>query len=150
MYHAIVRRRLRRLFDAINQGDSRPVLRALARNFEHVFLGDTALGGRRKTLAATRDWYDRLYQLLPDIHFDLCSILVSGSPWNTLVIVEWNERNTGTDGVLTTNHGIHALRLRWGRITHLYICPDTVALKATLNRLAIKGVAQAQMPPIEG
>jgi hypothetical protein len=49
-------------------------------------------------LSATRKWYVRLYRLLPDIHFDLGRIVVSGAPWNTLIIVEWKETNSGTDG----------------------------------------------------
>ena len=88
MYHAIVRHRIRALFTAINQGDAEPVLASFARRFEHAFLGEHALGGARHTLAATRRWYERLYRLLPDIHFDLQQIEVSGPPWNTTVVVD--------------------------------------------------------------
>jgi ketosteroid isomerase-like protein len=124
MYRAIVRKRIRDLFDAVNRGDAEPVLRAFAREFEHSFLGDTALGGSRKTLASTRRWYERLYRLLPDIRFELRRILVSGGPWNTLVLVEWDETNSGADGVRTTNRGVHVAHLEWGRVTRLAICPD--------------------------
>ena len=115
MYHAIVRRRIRGLFDAVNNGDAEPVLRAFAPRFEHAFLGDHALGGSRRTLPATRLWYERLYRLLPDIHFDLRNIAVSGVPWNTIVVVDWDETNSGTDNVRTTNRGIHVVQLRWGQ-----------------------------------
>jgi ketosteroid isomerase-like protein len=148
MYHAIVRRRVRALFAAVNRGDAEPVLQAFARDFEHAFLGDTALGGTRKTLSATRKWYERLYRILPDIHFDLGRIAVSGGPWNTLVVVEWKETNSGTDGVRTHNHGLHVMQLQWGRATRLMICPDTVGLKATLDRLAGAGNAEALAAPI--
>jgi ketosteroid isomerase-like protein len=124
------------------------VLRAFADQFEHSFLGDTALGGSRKTLAATRQWYERLYRLLPDIQFYLRQICVSGSPWNTLVLVDWEETNSGTDGVRTTNRGIHVIHLKWGRATRLAICPDTVGLKATLDRLTLAGNAEANAAPI--
>src|SRR6201987_3000411 len=122
MYHAIVRRRIRALFAAINRGDAEPVLASFARRFEHAFLGEHALGGARHTLPAsllppaaspprppprpppppppprhtlpaTRRWYERLYRLLPDIHFDLRQIEVSGPPWNTTVVVDWDETN---------------------------------------------------------
>jgi ketosteroid isomerase-like protein len=148
MYHAIVRRRVRKLFGAVNRADAEPVLRAFAGQFEHSFLGDHALGGSRRTLAATRRWYERLYRLLPDIHFDLRRIWVSGAPWNTLVLVEWDETNSGTDGVLVENSGVHVMRLSWGRATRLAICPDTIGVKATLDRLALAGVAEAHAPPI--
>jgi ketosteroid isomerase-like protein len=148
MYHAIVRKRVRDLFDAVNNGDAEPVLRAFAGRFEHSFLGDTALGGSRTTLAATRQWYGRLYRLLPDIQFELRRICISGGPWNTLVLVEWKETNSGTDGVRTANHGVHVMHLKWGRTTRLVICPDTVGLKATLDRLALGGNSEAEAAPI--
>ena len=50
MYHAIVRRRIEGLFHAVNQGDAEPVLRQFAEQFEHSFLGNSALGGSRTTL----------------------------------------------------------------------------------------------------
>jgi ketosteroid isomerase-like protein len=148
MYHVLVRRRVRALFAAVNRGNAEPVLHAFARDFEHAFLGDTALGGTRNTLSATRRWYERLYRILPDIHFDLGRIAVSGGPWNTLVVIEWKETNSGTDGVRTYNHGLHVLHLRWGRATRLVICPDTAGLKATLDRLARAGNAEARAAPI--
>jgi ketosteroid isomerase-like protein len=148
MYHAIVRRRVEELFGDVNRGNAEPVLRQFARRFEHSFVGDHALGGSRTTLPATRRWYERLYRLLPDIRFELLRIRVSGSPWNTLVVAEWRETNSGTDGVRTYNNGIHVLHLRWGRATHLIICPDTVGLKATLDRLALAGHAEAHAAAI--
>ncbi|MGD9538604.1 MAG: nuclear transport factor 2 family protein [Alphaproteobacteria bacterium] len=144
----MVRRQVRALFDAVNRGDAEPVLRAFARRFEHRFIGGHALGGSRTTLRATRAWYARLYRLLPDIRFELERIWVSGGPWNTVVVIEWEETNSGTDGVHTSNRGVHALHLRWGRATRLVICPDTAGLHATLERLAASGNAEALAAPI--
>jgi ketosteroid isomerase-like protein len=148
MYHAVVRRRVRALFNAVNHGDAEAVLRRFARRFEHSFLGDHALGGSRRTPLATRQWYERLYRLLPDIRFDLTQISVSGGPWNTIVVIEWEETNSGSDGVRTYNRGIHVMHLRWGRATRLLICPDTVGLRATLDRLAAAGNTEALAAPI--
>jgi ketosteroid isomerase-like protein len=148
MYHWFVRARIVKLFDSVSRGDANPVLEAFAPQFEHSFLGDTALGGSRRTLAATRQWYERLYRLLPDIKFKVEHILVSGGPWNTLVVAEWEEENSGTDGVRTRNRGAHVIHLRWGKATRLLICPDTVLLKATLDRLGARGNAEALAAPI--
>lgn len=149
MYHAIVRSRIRLLFEAVSRGDARPVLDAFATQFEHRFLGeDHALGGSRTSLAATRAWYQRLYRLLPDIGFTLDRIAVGGPPWNTVVVVDWTETNSGTDGVRTWNRGVHIVHLRWGRATRLIICPDTTGLVATLDRLFAAGLAEAHAPPI--
>lgn len=151
MYHAIVRARIRSLFESVNKGDAGPVLAAFAPRFEHRFLGEGhALSGVRTSLSATRQWYERLYRLLPDLHFDTGAIAVSGPPRNTLAIVDWRETNSGTDGVRTYNRGIHAVRLAWGRMTSLHICPDTAGLVATLDRLAAAGNAEAHAPPITG
>jgi ketosteroid isomerase-like protein len=148
MYHWIVRRRVLALFRAVSSGNAEPVLQSFAPHFQHQFPGDHALGGSRRSLSATRRWYGRLYRLLPDIAFDVRNVLVGGGPWNTLVIAEWQESNSGTDGVRTENHGIHALRLRWGRVTEMFIYPDTVGLKDTLDRLARAGVREALAAPI--
>ena len=150
MYHAIVRRRIVALFDAINRGDAGPVVAGFAPRFEHVMLGGPhALSGRRTRLAATRDWYARLYRLLPDIRFDIHRITVRGMPWSTLATVEWSETNSGTDGVRTHATGVHVAEIAWGRMTRLLILPDVVKLQATLDRLAAKGVAEAAAAPIE-
>ena len=148
MYHRFVRAQIVRLFDAVSRGDASPVLKAFASEFEHSFLGNTALGGSRRTLSATHEWYERLYRLLPDIKFKVEQIRVSGGPWNTLVVAEWEEENSGTDGVRTCNRGAHLIHLRWGKATKLLICPDTVALKATLDRLGARGNTEALAPPI--
>ncbi len=47
MYHAIVRRKLRKVFDDLNRGRYEGVLQDLAPRFEHVFFGPHALGGVR-------------------------------------------------------------------------------------------------------
>lgn len=149
MYHTIVRRKITSLFDAVNRGDAGPVLGGFAREFEHVMIGDHALSGRRRTLQATREWYARLYRLLPDIRFTITRIAVSGPPWATLATVEWKETNSGTDGTRTHATGVHVVEIAWGRMTRLVILPDTVMLRATLDRLAAKGVAEAAAPPID-
>ena len=151
MYHKIVRSRIEALFAAVNRGDAVPVLEAFAGRFEHRFLGeDHALSGSRTSLETTREWYGRLYRLLPDLHFDLENIAVSGTPWNTVVVVDWLETNSGTDGVRTWNRGFHVAHIAWGKVTRLLICPDTKGLKATLDRLFVAGNAEAHAAPITG
>jgi hypothetical protein len=150
LYHAIVRRRITALSDAVNQGNAQPVLQGFAANFEHIMLGGPhALSGRRRGLETTAQWYARLYRLLPDIHFDIHRITVRGAPWSTLATVEWSEHNTGTDGVLMRATGVHVAEIKWGRMTRLLILPDVVKLEATLNRLVTAGVAEAAAEPIE-
>lgn len=150
MFHAIARRRIAALFEAVGRGDAAPVLASFERHFTHSFLGRSALGGTRHSLAATRLWYERLYRLLPGIRFDIAAITLAGPPWNTLAVVEWRESNDGADGVKTENFGCHVARISWGKLASLAICPDTAGLQATLDRLAAAGFAEAHAPPIEG
>ncbi len=149
MYHLIVRRKIMALFDAVNRGDAGPVLNGFAHRFEHVMIGDHALGGRRHTLAATREWYARLYRLLPDIRFTIHRVTVRGMPWNALATVEWQETNSGTDGVRTHATGVHVAEIAWGRAVRLIILPDSTLLTGTLDRLAAAGVEEARAPPID-
>ena len=150
MYHSFVRRRVEAIFAAVSRGDAQPVIDSLAPRFEHYFLGEHALGGSRITIEKTRDWYQRLYRLLPDISFDLKTLRLAGPPWNTLVTVDWIESNSGTDGVRTYTAGAHIARLVWGRMTYIGIYPDTVGLTRTLERLARAGVGEATAAEITG
>ena len=151
VYHGIVESKIRSLFDGVNRGDAKPVIDVFARIFEHRFTGDDhPLGGSRTSLDKTREWYARLYRLLPDIHFDLERIDVSGPPWNTLAVIEWRETNSATDGVRTSACGAHIVHLAWGKMTRLHITTDTAALHRTLERIFAAGTAEAHAPPITG
>jgi hypothetical protein len=150
MYHAIVRKQVEALFAAVSAGNAKPVIDALAPKFEHLFLGDHALGGTRTSIAQTKRWYERLYRLLPDISFQIRSVRGSGPPWNTLVGVDWLETNSGTDGVRTYTPGIHVVRLVWTKMRFIGIYPDTVGVTATLARLHSAGIEEATADKIEG
>ena len=51
MYHAIVRGRVKRLFDEANRGNWRAIVDGLDDQFTYRFAGDTPLGGERRTKA---------------------------------------------------------------------------------------------------
>jgi len=148
IYRAIVERRLRSAFAALNRGDYRPVLAGFAREVEHSFYGEHALGGSRRTPAGVQRWYARLKAIFPDLHFALDSVLVRGWPWDTVAVVEWRDQFSLRDGQRCGNQGVHVLRLRWGRVTSLRIHCDTQRLVAVLDTLHAQGVADAGMAPI--
>ena len=57
MYHAIVRRNVKKLFEALGRGDIDYVVAGMAPRFEHIFPGDHTLGGVRLTcVSAIRAW----------------------------------------------------------------------------------------------
>lgn len=148
MYHAIVRRKLRHVFDQLNTGRYAAIPDQFATTHEHVFFGRHALGGTRHTLAATRRWYDRLAAALPDLQFDVKHIVVNGWPWNTVVAVEWVDRGRTLDGRPFSNQGVHFVTLKWGKVVSLHIYCDTVTLTDVLERNGGCGAEEAVAAPI--
>lgn len=149
MYHAIVRRRINSHFDAINRGDAEPLLQGFARQFEHIFIGDHVLAGRRCSLEMTRRWYERLFRLLPDLRFVPYRINVAGMPWNTIATIEWEEENSATDGIKTVSAGVHVVHICWGRITRLLILSDTAVLRDTMHRTETTSGGESLAPALD-
>jgi len=148
MYHFIVRRVIQGAFDGLNAGRVQAVTRLFAPDAEHRFIGQHALGSRRSTPVSIHRWYDRLLTVFPGIRFELRRVLVSGWPWGTLVVAEWQERSLGIDGVPNVNEGVNIIELRWGRVQRVSIYTDTAILERNLNRLTRAGVAEAGATPI--
>lgn len=148
MYHAIVRRKLRLAFEAINRGDHAHVLAQFAPRHRHRMLGEHALGGERHGLASTTRWYARLARLLPDLRFTLDDVLVAGWPWRTRALVTWRDDFTLPDGSRGSNQGVHEFELRWGRVHAMTVHCDTARLRAYCERMAGCGLAEALEPPI--
>ena len=147
MYHAIVRRKLRRAFADINAGRWGRIIPQFARAHRHVFHGDHALGGERTDLEATRRWYGRLARIFPDLRFEVCDIAVGGWPWDTVAMVAWTDR-FAVNGVPAGNQGVHVFRLRWGKVVELAVHCDTAKLSRYLAEKARTGLAEATAAPI--
>jgi hypothetical protein len=148
MYHAIVARRLRAAFAAINAGRFDGIVEAFAPEHRHAMTGRHALAGERRSLASTARWYARLHRLLPGLGFDIHAIAVRGFPWRTVALVTWDDHFRLPDGALGTNRGVHEFELRWGRVTSLTVHCDTQRLATYLDRIAAAGIAEATAPPI--
>ena len=148
MYHFIVRHVIRGAFGGLSAGRAASVTRLFAADAEHCFIGGHALGGARSTPESIERWYARLLAVFPGIRFELGRILVSGWPWNTLVVAEWCESSPGIDGVPNENTGMNIIELRWGRVRQVSIYTDTAVLEHNLGRLARAGVTEAAAPPI--
>lgn len=148
MYHAIVRRRIRRIFAELNRGNFEPVLAGLGDRFEHVFAGEHALAGLRTGHRVTRAWYERLFRIFPGLQFELHAVLVNGWPWATTVAVEWSDRFALRDGRAGANAGVHVIRLRWGKVVSVAIHCDTQRLVDYLATQAAAGVLDAARPPL--
>jgi ketosteroid isomerase-like protein len=149
MYHAIVRGKLRRVFEQLNRREFAAMPGLFATPAEHAFPGDHALGGTRRTAASIRRWYEqRLPQALPDLRFEVDHIVISGWPWHTVAAVEWRDSGTALDGQPFANQGVHVVTLRWGKVASLHIYCDTQMLAEVLQRNARHGAAEAAAWPI--
>ena len=149
MYHAMVRRNVIRLFEALNRGDIDYVVAGLAPRFEHIFSGDHTLGGMRHTRPAIRAWFERLFRVLPALRFTIKHIAVSGWPWATTVVVEWRDFATLADGTAYVNDGEHAIQIRWGKVVVLHAYLDTQIVVDAMHAMVAAGVAEAAAPKIE-
>jgi ketosteroid isomerase-like protein len=149
MYHAIVRRKLRRVFDEIGRGNSDYVLAGLAKRFEHSFAGDHALGGFRHSEAGIRAWFERLYRLFPDINFTIKHVAVSGWPWDTTAVIEWHDSAKTATGAPYDNDGAHVVRLSWGKLVSLHAYLDTQIVIDACKEMADGGIAEASAAAIQ-
>lgn len=149
MYHAIVRRNVTKLFEALNRGDIDYVVAGLAPRFEHIFSGDHTLGGMRHTRPRIRIWFERLFRVLPGLSFNIKHMAVSGWPWATTVVVEWRDFATLADGTPYVNDGAHAIQLRWGKVVVLHAYLDTAVIIDAMRIMTEAGVEEASAPKIE-
>lgn len=148
MYSAVVRSRIRATFDAINDGNYQPMLDSFAPAFEYVFHGDHALGGRRTTLRAVQEWWERVFRLLPEHHFHIEQVLVSGTPRTTHVAVKARVTGQPPNAEPYENTMLQLLYLRWGRITRIETLENLQTLETALAEMYAAGHAEAKAPPI--
>jgi ketosteroid isomerase-like protein len=147
VYHAIVKRKLRRAFADINAGRYDRIVPQFASAHRHVFYGDHALAGERTDLEATRRWYGRLARLFPDLRFEIRDVAAGGWPWDTVAMVAWTDR-FAVNGVPGANQGVHVFRLRWGKVVELAVHCDTAKLGQYLAEKARGGLSEAMAAPI--
>src|SRR5215203_5998651 len=66
-----VERNVRATFRRVGQRDYESLLEQTAPSVLHVFPGDHALGGTRHTRDSLRRWFERLFLLFPELHFEV-------------------------------------------------------------------------------
>ena len=148
MYHAIVKRLARRIFERVNQKDYEALLKDCAPSVHHRFSGQHALGGDRHDREAFRRWLGRLGRLVPDLKLTVHDVWVKGWPHDTFIIVRWSGTATLPDGSLYHNHGVHVIRIRWGKIVEIDANEDSEAVANMLRKRAEAGAQEAMAPPI--
>jgi ketosteroid isomerase-like protein len=148
MYHAIVRRIAKRNFERVNAHDYDALLDSCADDVHHRFGGRHPLGGERHDKEALRRWFHRLGRLGPELRLTVTDVWVKGLPHDTVVIVRWIATQTLPDGSPYENHGVHVIRMRWGRITEIDANEDSQVVAESMPVLAAHGFADATAEPI--
>ena len=128
MYHTIVRSRLRKGMARLNREQFETMLQTFPAGFELFFPGLPGKKGPRFNLEETVRLYGRIFQLYPDLNFEVQDLVVSGWPANTRVCVKWRCQATRQNGQPYANQGVHIFHLRWGKVIYLEIYCDTQSI----------------------
>lgn len=148
MYAAIVRSKVRGIFDEINVGNYRPVVDGLADEFSYRFHGEHALGGLRTKKSSMEAWWERVLRLLPGAKFEIQEVLVSGGPWRTRLAVRSTVSGPLPNGDVYNNTVFQFMTLRWGRVTDVETVEDLQVLERALAIVARSGIVEAEAAPI--
>jgi len=148
-YHTIVKTVARKNFERVNDRDFKSLLNDCAPNVTHRFGGSHALGGTRHDKEALSKWLDRLALCGPGLHLTVKDVWVKGWPWNTVVIVRWEAEDKYPDGRPYSNHGVHIVKMKWGKIYEIDANEDSQVVAGMLKERFDAGVKEAGMPMIE-
>ncbi|NLX83242.1 MAG: nuclear transport factor 2 family protein [Clostridiales bacterium] len=151
MYHAIVKRKLIKSFEALNAGRVEVITRQFRKTgVSHWFSGEGhPLAGLRTRIEDIYLWYERLRVLMPDLAFQIEKVAVSGFPWRTVAMLEWTDSLSDRAGTRYRNRGVHVITISWGKVIALEVFCDTDYLNGYFEALKAQGVPEASLPPIE-
>ncbi|MGC2652048.1 MAG: nuclear transport factor 2 family protein [Mycobacterium sp.] len=148
MYHAIVKRIATQNFERVNDQDYDALLKDCAPDIRHRFGGQHALGGERHDRDALKRWFERLGRLAPTLNLEVQDVWVKGWPHDTTIIIRWTATQTLVDGSPYQNHGVHVVRMRWGKVVEIDANEDSQVVAESLKVLAAHGVEEALAAPI--
>ena len=148
LYQAIVKRRIRQSFEDVNNHRWDELMRSIAPDVHHRFGGVHAIGGERHDRETLRRWFERLARVLPNLRLEIKEIWVEGWPWHTMVFVQWDGTATLLDGGGYSQHAIHVITLRWGKIAALDVFEDSQEVARALVAQAAAGLDEALAQPI--
>ena len=134
MYHAIVRAKVRRLWQRVGSGDYEAAVALAAPQLRFRFAGGPPLGADLQGPDEFRRWFATAFILLPGLRMTLTDLVVRGWPWNTTVVVRLAIGATLSDGTPYTNEAVQWVRLRWGQMTDDYVLEDTARLADAIRR----------------
>ena len=147
-YKIILRNKIVNGFADFSNGNYRSLLKLYDDNVHQIFEGTHALGGERFSKAKVELWFQRFVRLLPS-KFLIKDVVVQGGPWNTVVIMEFQDTVSPQSVKTYKNNGVMKAVVKWGKATHVHIYVDTAKVEKALATMAQNGIAEADAPPIE-
>ncbi len=147
MYHFLVARKTRSMFEKLNQADAGPFLAAVHDDVVFSYPGKHALGGTMRGKEALGEWFQRFFRFFPGIEWTIKDIVVEGPPWGkTVVSAEWSVRCVLENGHVFENEGLHMIELKNAKASEVRVYLDTQRSAAALKSLADSGVTEAAVP----
>ncbi len=132
---------------ALERGDIDALLTQFASDCQFRFVGATPLGADLSTTSDLRRWFQRFARLLPNPHFEITRLVVSGPPWRMQLAA--HVRISGhVVGEPYENEFAHFLILRWGKVVDDLILEDTQTWSHACDRLVAAGVTEAAAAPL--
>jgi ketosteroid isomerase-like protein len=144
MYHTIVRRKVRKLWQRVGNGDYQAAVAVAAPRLHFRFAGGPPLGADLHGPDEFRRWFAGAFALLPGLRMTVTDLVVRGWPWNTTVVVRLAISATLSDGTPYTNEAVQWVRLRWGQMTDDYVLEDTARLADAASRQQAAAAARPQ------
>jgi len=89
-----------------------------------------------------------LGRLCPTLKLTVHDVWVKGWPHNTTIIIRWTGTQTLPDGSPYENHGVHIVRMRWGKVVDIDANEDSQVVAESMKVVAAHGVQEALADPI--
>ncbi|WP_296684287.1 nuclear transport factor 2 family protein [Flavobacterium sp.] len=149
-YHLILKGKIRKSFDLVNQHQYDELLKGVSdKTLEHSFAGDHSLGGKRHDKESLKRWFIRLGIVLPDLKIEITDIQVKGNIFKTIAIVRWTATCTLLNGESYVNKGVHFITLKLGKAVKFDVFEDTKTVSHGLDVQFESGIKEAKAPKIE-
>jgi ketosteroid isomerase-like protein len=147
MYHAVVARKTRGMFEKLNEADASAFIAGVRDDVVFTYPGKHALGGTMHGREAIAEWFQRFFRFFPGITWTIKDIVVEGPPWGTTVVsAEWSVHCVLENGHVFENEGLHMIELKGAKASAVRVYLDTQRSAAALKSLADSGVAEARAP----
>ncbi len=148
-YKLLIKNKIINGFNALNLGDYHPVTALFADDVHYWFSGASAIGGERHSRKACEVWFVRLLKLLPG-QFTIKNMQITGMPWQTTVVTQFQDVVTPKLGSPYINDGIQVICICWGKAISVRTYVDTLKVHNALRYMADNDLAEAAAKPIEG